>query len=220
MTGWTARAPSLTGLDARARARLDALHPQPVPKGATIFRAGEAAQGFALVLSGRVEVFATGAAGREILLYAVVPGQSCMQTTLSLMGGETYTGDASAATDCEVVAIPRAMFLALMDDTPAFRAFVFAAFGQRMREMVALLSTLAFHRLESRLAALLLARAVAGLVSATQQELAAALGSAREVISRRLDGFARRGWVATTRGQVRLLDEGALRAIAEELPEL
>lgn len=216
MTGWTARAPALAGLDPRARARLETLHPQPVPKGATIFRAGDTAQGFALVLSGRVEVFATGPAGREILLYAVVPGQSCMQTTLSLMGGETYTGDASAATDCEVVAIPRMLFLALMDDAPAFRAFVFAAFGQRMREMVTLLSTLAFRRLESRLAALLLARANGDTITATHQDLAAALGSAREVVSRRLDGFARHGWVATTRGQVRLLDIGALRAVAEE----
>ncbi|MBI1217543.1 MAG: cyclic nucleotide-binding domain-containing protein [Rhodobacteraceae bacterium] len=215
MTGWTARAPALAGLDAAARARLDALHPQAVPKGATIFRAGELAQGFALVLSGRIEVFATGAAGREILLYAVAPGQSCMQTTLSLLGGESYTGDASAASDCEVVAIPRPLFLTLMDDAPGFRTFVFTAFGQRMREMVALLSTLAFQRLESRLAALLLARAEAGLVSATHQDLAAALGSAREVISRRLDGFARHGWVATTRGQVRLLEPAALRAIAE-----
>ena len=86
--------------------------------------------------------------------------------------------------------------------------------------MVALLSTLAFRRLESRLAALLLARAEAGTVTATHQELAAALGSAREVISRRLDEFARHGWVATARGQVRLLDPGALRAIAEELSDL
>ena len=220
MTGWTARAPALAGLDLRARARLEALVPRTVPKGAVIFRAGDTAQGFALVLAGRVEVFATGPAGRGILLYAVVPGQSCMQTTLALMGGETYTGDASAATECELVAIPRALFLALMEDAPAFRAFVFAAFGQRMREMVALLSTLAFRRLESRLAALLLARAEAGTVTATHQELAAALGSAREVITRRLDEFARHGWVATARGQVRLLDPGALRAIAEELSDL
>ncbi|MCK7475756.1 MAG: cyclic nucleotide-binding domain-containing protein [Rhodopseudomonas palustris] len=51
-----------------------------------MFRPGDAAQGFVVVLEGRVEVFLTGPTGREILLYAVEPGQGCVQTTLGLMG--------------------------------------------------------------------------------------------------------------------------------------
>ena len=214
--GWTARAPSLAALPAEARARLDARAPVSVPRGTPLFHAGDTARGFVLVLSGRIEVFTASASGREMMLYAVEPGQSCVQTTLSLLGGEAYTGEAIAASDCTLVDIPRALFLTLMDDAPAFRGFVFTAFGQRMREMMQLLQVVAFQRREGRLAALLLARAVAGEVRATHQDIATALGSAREVISRHLDSFARRGWVTTERGLVRLSDAGALRRLAEE----
>lgn len=216
MSPWTHRAPALAGLDPRSRGRLDALRPATLPKGATIFRAGEAAQGFALLLSGRIEVFLPGPEGRGLLLYAVEPGQSCMQTTLSLLGGEAYTGDATATQGTELVLLPRSLFLSLMEEAPAFRAFVFTAFGQRMREMVQLLSTLAFRRLESRLAQLLLSRAEADRVEATHQDLAQALGSAREVVSRRLDAFARAGWIETGRGSLRITDAEALRRLATE----
>ena len=69
-----------------------------------MFRPGDMAQGFVIVLSGRIEVRLTSASGREILLYAVEPGESCVQTTLGLMGGEPYSGEAVAATDASEMA--------------------------------------------------------------------------------------------------------------------
>lgn len=216
MTGWTHRAPALGPLTPEARTRLDALQSVALPRGTVLFRAGDPAGAFALILSGRVEVTLPGPEGRGLLLYAVAPGQSCMQTTLSLLGGEAYTGEATAATACEAVAIPRVLFLSLMEDEPAFRSFVFSAFGQRMREMLRLMSTLAFRRLEARLAALLLQRAQGGVVLATQADLAEALGTAREVVSRKLDTFARLGWVETGRGRVRLTDPEALARMTED----
>ena len=211
--GWTATT-GFAALAAEARARLDALLLLRLPKGTLMFHPGDAAQGFVVVLEGRVEVFLTGATGREILLYAVEPGQSCVQTTLGLMGGVDYTGEAITATDCHVVVIPKPLFLTLMDDSAPFRAFVFTAFATRMQDMMLLLERVAFQRVESRLAGALLALAREGQVNATQSDLATRIGSAREVISRRLDQFARRGWVRTDRGRVTLLDPAALRRIA------
>ena len=213
MTAWTADA-AFDGLPPPARARLAALVPLQVARGSVLFRPGDAAKGFLVVLSGRIEVFLTGASGRDILLYAVEPGQSCVQTTLGLLGGEEYSGEATAALDCTVVMIPRPVFMALMDEAAPFRAFVFAAFAQRMQGMMHLLERVAFQRVESRLAATLLALAENGAVTATQAELATRIGSAREVVSRRLDHFARQGWVATERGRVVLTDSPALRRVA------
>ncbi len=213
MTIWT-DTDLFAGLDALARDTLARLLPADVAKGVALFHPGDAAKGFVVVLSGRIEVYMTGPTGREILLYAVEPGQSCVQTTLGLLGGEDYSGEAIAATDCRLVLIPRTTFLTLMDGSAAFRHFVFAAFAQRMQGMMQVLERVAFTRVECRLAAELLRIAVGGEVHATQAELATRIGSAREVVTRRLDQFASRGWVTTERGRVSLTNVPALRRLA------
>jgi CRP/FNR family transcriptional regulator len=110
--------------------------------------------------------------------------------------------------------IPRPLFLSLMDEESGFRSFVMQAFARRMQDVTRLLERVAFGRIESRLAAALLDLAEDGTVHATQAELAARIGSAREVVTRRLDMFHRAGWVETDRGTVRILDPAALQLAA------
>ena len=78
-------------ITAETRGELGGLQRRALPKGLDLFAPGDRAQGFPLVLAGRVEVYLTGPSGREILLYAVEPGQSCIQTTLGLLGGLLHT---------------------------------------------------------------------------------------------------------------------------------
>lgn len=213
--GWLARATGLPPLGAEAVALLGALAPARVPEGAVLFRPGETVKGFVIVLKGRVEVYLTGLSGREILLYEVAPGQSCVQSTLGLMGAEEYSGEAVAREACEIVLVPRETFLRLMDTDPGFRRFVFSAFAARLQSMMHLLDRVAFQRIETRLAECLLARAEGGRLNATHAEIAVMIGSAREVVSRRLDALARRGIVALERGVVRILDAETLAELAQ-----
>ena len=111
----------------------------------------------------------------------------------------------------EMVLIPRALFLRLMDDDAAFRAFVLHAFGRRMSDLTRVLEQVAFGRIEQRLAAALLDLAKGDTVTATQADLAARIGSAREVVSRKLEAFAREGLTLNERGHVRLLKPDVLR---------
>jgi len=212
MEDWTR---SLGPLARSSRAALDALPLASLPKGAVLFTPGAEAQGFPVILSGRVEVTLTTATGREILLYAVAPGQSCVQTTLGLMGGEPYSATATTVGEVRAILIPRALFLRLMDEDPAFRAFVLRVFGQRMTDLTRLLEQVAFASVEARLAATLLSLEVGGLITTTQAALATRLGTAREVVSRRLEAWAAEGILVTGRGQIRLTDLVALRRIAE-----
>lgn len=204
----------LGDLAQQTRAELALLHRRSLPKGTELFRPGGRADGFPYLLAGRVEVCLTGPTGREMLLYAVEPGQSCVQTTLSLLGDEPYSGTAVAATAIDVVVIPKGLFLRLMDADSGFRGFVLRAFGQRMGDLTRLLEQVAFGRIEARLAAALIELAQDGTVHATQAEIASRIGSVREVVSRRLDTFAKAGWVATDRGSVHLRDPAALRRLA------
>lgn len=200
----------LPGLDGDRVARLNALPAMDLPAGQYLFREGDSAQGFAMVLEGRVEVTLTAASGREILLYAIEPGQSCIQTTLSLMGDVPYSGEARTVTPARIVMIPVAEFARLMDEAAPFRAFVFRAFAARMSELTALLETVAFTRIEPRLARALLELAEGEQVHATHAELAARIGSAREVVSRQLERWAGRGLIATQRGQITVLQKSEL----------
>ncbi|PTV97096.1 CRP/FNR family transcriptional regulator [Rhodobacter aestuarii] len=213
MTHWIETSPALARLGAPERALLQDLNPMDVPKGAVLFRPGDAVQGFVLVLQGRVEVFLTGANGRELMLYAVEPGQTCVQTTLGLLGEADYTGEAIATTPSRIVLVPRPTFLRLMEDSPSFRALVFSSMAVRMEEVIRLMERVSFQSVESRLASWLLARAENSRVAATHAEIAAQIGSAREVVSRRLDAFARRGWVRTERGLVEICDAAALKRL-------
>lgn len=204
----------LGDLRADTRAELEGLQSRILPRGLDLFSSGDRAHSFPMVLSGRIEVCLTGPSGREILLYAVEAGQSCIQTTLGLLGDEPYSGTAATVTETEVVRIPKPMFLRLMDSDPAFRAFVLRSFGQRMADLTRLLEAVAFGRIDERLAQVLLALAEGEVVRATQSEIAARIGSAREVVSRKLDAFAKAGWVARDRGEVQLRDVTALRRAA------
>lgn len=215
---WCQQVQGLAGLSGPLRAELDQLEVRQIGKGQVLFRAGDVAQGFVVVLSGRIEVTLTSPGGRGILLYAVEPGQSCVQTTLGLMADEAYSGEALAVSDLALVMIPRGLFQRLMDGDPGFRRFVLTAFGRRMQDVTRLLEQVAFESVESRLAAALLDLAQQGVVHATQAELAARIGSAREVISRRLDAFHRQGWVDTDRGVVRILNRAALTSAANVTP--
>jgi CRP/FNR family transcriptional regulator len=213
--GWAAAA--FPGLAPEDRARLDSLPETELPRGARLFGPGETAQGFAVVLSGRIEVSLTGPSGREILLYAVEPGQSCIQSTLGLLGDEPYSGEAQTVTPVRMVMIPAPQFRTLMDRAAPFRAFVFRAFATRMNEMTALLERVAFTRVEARLAQALLDLAQDDTATATHAELAARIGSAREVVSRRLEAMAKRNLVTTDRGRVVLRDRAALSRMAQTL---
>lgn len=201
-------------LDAPARARLAPLPAMTLPAQTPLFHAGDAVQGYAIVLSGRIDVTLSGASGREILLYSVAPGQSCVQTTMGLISGRDYSADARTMTDTALVMVPKPTFASLMDESTSFRAMVFDAFADRMQTMMELLEKVAFMRAECRIAERLLTLSAAGPVQLTQAELAAQVGTAREVVSRRLEAWSKLGHVRTARGMIEVLEPDALRRIA------
>ncbi len=213
---WTGEDTGLSKLDTHAQAQLNALAPQIVPAGAVLFSPGDAVKGYVIVLSGRVDVHLLGPTGRDILLYAVVPGQSCIQSTLGLLGGDAYTGEAVASAPTRFVLLPRTLFLELLDESHRFRLLVFETFAARMQSMMQLVENVSFVRVESRLVSLLLERADAnGRLEMTQADMARAIGSAREVVSRRLDKLAREGLLEHERGVLHLIDRAGLAKIVE-----
>lgn len=211
---WISASP-LSNLEPEAKTRLANIKASALPKGTPIFHAGDEVQGFAVVLSGKVGVYLTGVGGREILLYDITPGKTCVQSTIGLMSHELYSAEAICEVDTRLAVLPRPLFNHLLESSPAFRAYVFSAFAERMQSMMHLLEQVAFVRVETRLAGALLKLAEGGVVRATHAALATHIGSAREVVSRRLDAMAKRGFVTLDRGSITLTNIAALEKFSQ-----
>jgi CRP/FNR family transcriptional regulator len=213
---WLERFAPLHDLEGALRDEFAALPARAVPAGAELFAPGAPCRGFALVLEGEVRVDVVGASGRTMMLYRVGAGQTCVQTTLCLLGGSTYSAHGVAERDLALVMVPPALFDRAMAQASSFRRFVFASFAARLDEMTRLLETVAFVKIEARLAAALLGRArrQGPSFELTHVELAEEIGTAREVVSRQIEAFRRQGLVAGARGRIEILDQNGLEALA------
>lgn len=181
-----------------------------VPAGTQVFAPGQSADNLLLLLSGTVRVQQRSDTGREVFLYRVNAGESCVLTTACMIADDDYSAEGVAETDVTAVAIPRATFDDLAGRSPVFRQFVFRAYSRRIADLFSLIDDIVFQRMDVRLAGRLLELAKDGTVSATHQVLAAELGTAREVISRTLAEFHRRGWVEQARGEIRIVSREPL----------
>lgn len=215
---WTARFPGLSRLEDGLRARLRAESAVvSVPAGSVIFGPGTTPDSLLLLLDGRVRVQQLSEQGREIVLYRVEAGESCVMTTACLLAYDDYSAEGIAETDLRAAAIPRGVFDDLVASSVAFRTFIFTAYARRMTDLFLVIEEIAFQRLDIRLAQKLveLSRG-ADQLRLTHQQLAAELGTAREVVSRQLAEFQRRGWIVLTRGVIDLTDRAALTGLAAQ----
>jgi CRP/FNR family transcriptional regulator len=188
-----------------------ALQTVSVPAGAVVFDEHQPCRGFPFVLAGAVRVAKLSAGGRELPLYRVLAGESCIISSSCLLGHADYNARGVAEGPTTLALLPRALFDELLG-AAAFRDFVFALFSERMAELMQLVEEVAFRKLDQRLAALLLGKG--RVVHATHQQLADELGSVREMVSRLLKGFAEQGLVKLGREQVEVLDAAGLRKVA------
>ena len=188
-----------------------------IPAGTVLFQDGAACTSYVLVLDGAVRVQKVAESGREIVLYRVERGETCVLTTNCLIGRSDYAAEGIAETAVRAVSLPAATFRSLLACSAVFRDFVFGAYATRIADLLVLIEEVAFGRIDMRLAGWLAARAGGEAVRATHQEIAVELGTAREVVSRQLKDFERRGWVALYRGRVEVRDAGALGRLAERM---
>ena len=212
---WIDRFPGLTRLDAGVKDMLVKRSTVvSVPKDTVIFGPGKAPENLLLMLEGTVRVQQLAENGREIVLYRVHAGESCVLTTACLLAYEDYSAEGIAETAVTAVAIPRTVFDELVASSAEFRNFVFSAYSRRITDLFLVIEEIAFRRMDIRLAQRLIELAKDGVVAATHQQMAAELGTAREVVSRQLSEFQRREWVAQSRGEIRILDRKALEDLA------
>jgi CRP/FNR family transcriptional regulator, anaerobic regulatory protein len=180
--------------------------------GEFLFREGDASTEFAAVGAGSIRVFRVGATGRDITLYHVRSQQSSLVSMLAVLLGRPViaTGQAEVAT--EAVLLPATSLREWVVSSDPMRRYIFETVTRALVDVTTLLEDLAFRSMESRLAALLLQHfATADVISMRHEDIAAELGTAREVVSRLLETYEKRGAVSLSRGRVQMRDEDMLR---------
>lgn len=182
--------------------------------GDYVFYPGARCQGYAFVTEGVIRCQVLSEQGRQIVLYHVGPGDSCVLTTSCLLGDTVYPAEGVAQTDVSALVIPADAFRAAVDRSPALRCHVFHNFATSLAAVMARLADVVFGDIDRRLIQILLTSGDAR-VSRTHQELADELGTAREVVSRHLKRLEHLGWIGLGRGSIELLDIRALQAFVE-----
>lgn len=189
-----------------------AAEPRTVAPGSVLFHEGDECRELALVGSGNLRVFKTADLGREITLYHVEAGQACLVNMLSVVVGKPAVATARSEVATDVVVIPGAAIREWVETCDAMRIYAIETMAERLVDVLTLIEEVAFAKMDARLAALLLHRfAARPFLAATHEEIAAELGTAREVVSRLLKEFARTGAIEVGRGRIALRDVSVLR---------
>jgi CRP/FNR family transcriptional regulator len=183
-----------------------------LPADAFFYREGDACGHFAVVGRGRIRVFKIGETGREVTLYHVQDGEPCLVNMLCVLLGKPAMATAQVEIETEAAVFPGGVMREWVATSESLRNFIFETMATRVVDVMTLVEEIAFHKIDTRLAGLLLQRfAKRRVISSTHEDIAAELGTVREVVSRLLKEFARRGAIEVTRGQLELRDEAILR---------
>ena len=186
-----------------------------LPVNKDIYLQGDIVDNIALLLSGSVRVFKIGDTGREITLYRFGLGESCVLTANSILNQKNFPAIATVEEDAEVVLIPSDVFLSWVNRYNLWREFVFQLLSDRLAAIIEVVDEVVFNRMDQRIAGWLTKNQQGpAVIEVTHQQIADDLGSSREVISRLLEDFSKKGWLITRRGSIEIINSGALEDLA------
>ncbi|PPD52681.1 MAG: Crp/Fnr family transcriptional regulator [Methylotenera sp.] len=211
---WLSLFPDLAQLDQHAKEILGKYaRIVEAPIGTIGYREGMPCGAYVMRLAGKSRVYKMSTSGREILLYRVGAGETCVITTTCLLGDSDYPASTIVEEPIRDVLIPANAFHQLMIDSAVFRKFVMTNYGALISDLIVLLDEVAFHSLNARLAKVLL-DANTTTITRTHQKIADELGTAREVVSRQLKRLEQKGAVSLGRGHVEITDRKTLEKMA------
>jgi CRP/FNR family transcriptional regulator, anaerobic regulatory protein len=193
---------------------LSSIRYRDIEAGATILREGQSCASVPFVMAGSIRVFKAAESGREITLYRIERGQSCIlssgcgNASGAAAGIAAFPATAVAEKATRAAFMPHETVRRLLAEGASFRDYVLDQYSARMAGVIELVEEVAFRHLDERLRQWLAERSAASndrRVAATHQEIADQLGSSREVVSRILKDWEQRGALELSRGAIGIL---------------
>ncbi len=201
--------PFLKGADAEIRDQVlaGAVITQ-IPKGRIIFLEGDECSQLALMLSGTVRVYKPAESGREITLYRLARGESCVLTASCIFSKSQFSAVAVTEEDVEAAIVPAGIFRNWINRYEIWRNYIFDLLSKRLAEVIATIEEVAFRRMDIRIAEHLIRLAEADIneIRTTHHDIAMELGTSREVVSRILKHFEYEKLISLGRGTITIHD--------------
>ena len=187
-------------------------------KGQHVCQEGTSCSHLALLTDGSARVYKLGENGKEITLYRVTAGESCILTASCILNNLPFPAFAICETDVEAVLLPAHEVQEWLADSLAWRSYVFGLVAQRLSNVIDIVEEVVFRRMDRRIANHLSQRNLSSndLLTITHQEIASDLGTSREVVSRILKDFENKDILRVTRGAIQILNPDSLLQKARE----
>ena len=189
--------------------------PARLEGGQFICMEGSVCAALPVVLEGTARIYKMGESGREITLYRLGAGDSCILTASCILNENDFPAFAVTEDALEAFLIPPSVLRRWVRQHDAWREYVFDLMSHRLHALIAVVEEVVFRRLDVRLAAYLSER-IAGLESptlhTTHESIAYDLGSSREVVSRLLKEFEHEGLLTLGRGSIHVRDTIGLQS--------
>lgn len=180
----------------------------------TVLNKGQAVSGAYVVTAGQLRVYTLSPSGHEATLYLIDPGETCVLALNCIFNDLLYPAWVEAQPNTQVAVVPGAVYRELFEAEPAVRNMTVQAFSTIVFRLMAELEQVHSHTLEQRFASFLLLRTgTDGAVHMTQQQIAAHLGTSREVIARIVRQWVARGYLASARGRLTIVAPEKLAAL-------
>lgn len=188
------------------------------PKGTFFHNDSADCLGLLIVTSGQLRAFIHSDYGKEITIYRLFERDICLFSASCIMSGIQFDITIEVEKDSEYWIIPSDVYHKLMKNSAVVANYTNQIMASRFSEIMLLLNKVMFNNFDSRLAAFLLQEGVnndSDLLNITHEKIANHIGSAREVVSRRLKYFQLEGMVELTRGNIKLIDYKKLELLAQ-----
>lgn len=178
------------------------------PEGTTILDEHSHIRSIPIVASGSIRVMRTDEEGKELLLYYIRPGESCIMSFLGGMHHETSKIRAEVEEEAEIYFLPVEKVSQFIQEYPQWLDYIFRLYHKRFEELLEIINAVAFRKVDERLLDLLHKKSLLTgdkEVSATHEQIAKELGTARVVVSRLLKQLEDTGQVRLGRNKITLL---------------
>jgi len=191
------------------------------PRGELLFSDGEKAEGFFVVLDGKVKVYKLSAEGKERILHIVHPGGTFAEA--AIFGNGLYPAYAEPLLPSRLLFIPKAGFLELLAGNSRIAINMIAGLSRFLRQFAQQIEELTFKDVPARLARYLLdlsrGRAATVELPVSKSQLASNLGTVSETLSRTLRKLIDDDLILVNGKKVQILDAARLEELAEKCKE-